>query len=198
MNPGREVLQKLYCEQGLSLAEVGKIIGVSNVSVMLYLRREGVPLRSKSEAKKLAQVKYPNSEKQREAARRQAAKARAGLTEESFRKMVATRRKKGVNYSRGENNHMWRGGGPVYRSPDYQWKIARFACYDRDGWLCQDCGCECLRAREANRVDPTRCIQAHHVVPRRHGGLDDLENLVTLCLSCHRKREAAYADALFA
>jgi uncharacterized protein YjhX (UPF0386 family) len=195
VNPGREVLQELYVEQGLSLAEVGKIIGVANVSVMRYMRREGVPMRSKAEAKQLAQVKYPNGEKQRAAARKNAKKARAAVTTESYEKMVATREKNGVKYRTGADNHMWRGGiTPLYSTK--AWSLRARECYDRDGWLCRDCGCECFAARDA--ADPRRRVQAHHIVPRRNGGSNELENLVTLCLTCHRVREAAGINALFA
>jgi hypothetical protein len=33
-------------------------------------------------------------------------------------------------------------------------------------------------------------LQAHHVDPRRDGGIDAASNLVTLCASCHARIEA--------
>lgn len=197
VNPGREVLQELYWERGLSCVEIGKILGVANISVLRYMRREGIKSRTLSEARSLAAKKYPNSEKQRESARRQAHIARAGQTPESFRKMVATRKEKGVNYCSGPDNHMWRGG-TTPRLRMRVWINRARECYERDGWLCGDCRCECLSANEAQEIDPKRRVQAHHIVARRNGGNDELENLVTLCLSCHRKREALFASALFA
>jgi uncharacterized protein YjhX (UPF0386 family) len=197
VNPGREVLTQLYVERGLSLAEVGRIIGVTNQSVMRYLRCEGVAMRSKSEARVIAAKKYPNGEKQREAARKNAKKARAAVTAESYEKMVATRKVNGVNHPIGPDNHMWRGGiTPLYARKS--WAIRARECWDRDGWICQECGCECYGRRLAQRVDPRRCVQAHHIVPRRNGGSNELENLVTLCRTCHRGREAAGINALFA
>ena len=40
--------------------------------------------------------------------------------------------------------------------------------------------------------DETEVLERHHVVPRRHGGSDREENLVTLCPTCHRKIEKLY------
>lgn len=35
-------------------------------------------------------------------------------------------------------------------------------------------------------------IETHHIVPRRHDGSDDEENLVDLCPTCHERLEALY------
>jgi len=40
---------------------------------------------------------------------------------------------------------------------------------------------ECALCSSTNRV------QAHHIRHRREGGLDELDNLVSLCASCHRR-----------
>ncbi|MGE5733963.1 MAG: HNH endonuclease [Acidobacteriota bacterium] len=44
----------------------------------------------------------------------------------------------------------------------------------RDGWRCQNCG-----SREN--------LQVHHKEFRSHLGQNDEQNLITLCLSCHRR-----------
>ncbi len=48
----------------------------------------------------------------------------------------------------------------------------RFEVYERDGFQCALCGC-----RDG--------LQIHHAVPRRVGGSDFAENLITLCSKCH-------------
>ena len=43
--------------------------------------------------------------------------------------------------------------------------------YERDGYKCVDCG-------------KTKGIEAHHIIPE----IEELNNLVTLCHACHKKR----------
>ncbi len=42
----------------------------------------------------------------------------------------------------------------------------------RDSWRCQNCG-------------TAENLQVHHIQPRSKLGHDRLENLITLCVSCH-------------
>jgi hypothetical protein len=94
---------------------------------------------------------------------------------------------------RGEKSPNWRGGAKpeLARQLDRaEWRRVRRLVYERDNWTCQDCGCRCLNTRDSKK-HPKRKIQAHHIVSRRHGGTDDLSNLITLCMSCHHRRERA-------
>lgn len=195
-SPGSDELARLYGE-GFSYEEIARRFGVTRTSVKRWFRAAGIPPRSYSEAAVLSNAKYPDRPKQREAARKQAAVARKGITRQSYAKMVETRKKNGVNYRSGPDNHMWRGGTRIPRVAGRAWAKRALDCYERDNWKCQDCGTTCL-ARENSAVDERRRVQAHHIVSRRNGGTDLLENLVTLCLSCHRKREHRYGGALIA
>lgn len=47
----------------------------------------------------------------------------------------------------------------------------------RDGNRCRNCGA-------------TAKLSVHHIVKARYGGRDTLDNLVTLCGSCHRRADA--------
>ena len=47
------------------------------------------------------------------------------------------------------------------------------ACFKRDGYRCRHCG-------DSNGLHP------HHVIFKSHGGRDALNNLLTLCHTCHR------------
>ncbi len=49
----------------------------------------------------------------------------------------------------------------------------RLEALARDGWRCQQCG----------RIGDS---QTHHQVFRSHSGGDDTDNLITLCVECHR------------
>ena len=51
----------------------------------------------------------------------------------------------------------------------------RRAVLVREGWRCQDCG-------SANN------LQVHHLKSRSQLGNDIMENLITLCASCHGKK----------
>lgn len=53
------------------------------------------------------------------------------------------------------------------------WLRLRSDCYNRDNHTCQRC--------EKTKVR----LDAHHIVPRTFGGEDKLENLISLCSSCH-------------
>ena len=59
---------------------------------------------------------------------------------------------------------------PYYDS--IEWRMLRFDVLQRDKHICQYCG------------DKAR--QADHVIPRRKGGYDHLDNLVACCASCNR------------
>lgn len=54
------------------------------------------------------------------------------------------------------------------------WREIRKKCYERDNNSCTQCG-------------SSENLHAHHIIPRRAGGVDELENLVTLCAKCHGK-----------
>lgn len=64
------------------------------------------------------------------------------------------------------------------------WDEVRRAVYERDDYTCQVCGVE----GGADGEDVV--LQADHIVPRSRGGEDDMENLRTLCRTCHQARHA--------
>lgn len=45
--------------------------------------------------------------------------------------------------------------------------------------------------------DRPNSLEEHHIVPRRYGGSDRKENLVTLCASCHSAIEKLYDDSFY-
>ncbi len=45
----------------------------------------------------------------------------------------------------------------------------------RDGWRCQSCG-------------STKNLQVHHLRPRSKLGDDSMNNLLTLCVTCHAQQ----------
>jgi 5-methylcytosine-specific restriction endonuclease McrA len=59
------------------------------------------------------------------------------------------------------------------------WELSRSACVSRDKNICQSC---------KKRFSEQR-LTAHHIISRSNHGSDDLENLITLCYSCHDEIE---------
>lgn len=208
--PDASTLEDLYIRQKKSYEEIARRYGVTRTSVKRWMRAAGISARSLSDAGKLRKGKE-TSEAHKRASRRNASRAREAVTPEGLRRGGLKRRghepwNKGKRWNdaqrekimairsspeykqklsdmrKGEKNPGWRGGTSHDRNlrHDWKWKEARKRCYERDNWTCQDCGVKCR-----NKVR----IQAHHLIARRDGGTDDLENLITLCASCHRKRE---------
>jgi 5-methylcytosine-specific restriction protein A len=54
----------------------------------------------------------------------------------------------------------------------HEWRLLRFDTLQRDHFVCRYCG------DSANQAD--------HVIPRKKGGPDHLDNLVACCASCNR------------
>jgi len=57
------------------------------------------------------------------------------------------------------------------------WDKIRQLIYNRDNFTCQDCGIKGIR------------LDVHHIIPFLISFDNSLNNLVTLCRSCHMKRE---------
>lgn len=83
----------------------------------------------------------------------------------------------------GENHPWWKGG----RYPRFgaNWDSQRKKARERDNNTCQDCGK--TEAQNGKRM------HVHHIIPRAEGGNNMLDNLISLCSSCHMKREHATA-----
>ena len=61
-------------------------------------------------------------------------------------------------------------------TPDLKWEkwaSMKKQCHERDGWACTQCG-------------STEKLEAHHIHSVQDGGTPELENLLTLCETCHR------------
>lgn len=83
----------------------------------------------------------------------------------------------------GKNSVHWKGGHNDNRGAN--WRQQRQKARKRDGYKCQACG--------MSEKKNGRALDVHHIVPFRK--FDDyrkanrLENLISLCRSCHQKAE---------
>lgn len=88
----------------------------------------------------------------------------------------------------GKDHWHYRGSEPVQYGQ--KWQRIRVEAIQRDNEQCQDCGL--TRDEHYNKYD--RDLEVHHLTPIRT--FDDTEqanqlsNLITVCKSCHIKREA--------
>jgi 5-methylcytosine-specific restriction endonuclease McrA len=100
-------------------------------------------------------------------------------TEEHKRKIAAAHLNVPDPLHYGPNNRRWKGGTPNWRG--FAWRIQRRRAKERDGHECRRC-------------PATTGLSVHHVKkPQETGGEWDnrLENLETLCRSCHGKHHGA-------
>ena len=88
----------------------------------------------------------------------------------------------------GPGHPNWKGSGNEAYWPG--WAEARVAALERDGYRCQVCG--------KTKEDLGRNPDVHHIKAVRQFEADEnlrrsdahtLENLITLCISCHRKAD---------
>lgn len=67
------------------------------------------------------------------------------------------------------------------------WSTVRKRALRRDQYRCQSCGrCE----SNHQGVD----LHVHHILPKKDGGNDTLDNAITLCKSCHNRLHAHCED----
>ena len=82
----------------------------------------------------------------------------------------------------GEDHHSWKPGRSDYGT---EWRKTRQDVLKRDGYVCQACG--------ADENGLEHSLEVHHIKPLRTfdavDGANKLNNLITLCKSCHRKWE---------
>lgn len=55
--------------------------------------------------------------------------------------------------------------------------------FEADGWRCKVCGV----------AAPLQC---HHLLKRSHGGADELENCISVCVRCHTNIEHRVVDVI--
>ena len=60
------------------------------------------------------------------------------------------------------------------------WSERRLKVFQRDEYFCQSCFCKF----------PASQLHAHHILEIAYGGTNELDNLTTMCASCHGKEHA--------
>lgn len=99
----------------------------------------------------------------------------------------------------GEDHPSYNGGTLVRMGPN--WTNKRSEALSRDNHTCQDCGI----SEESHKEKYKQSLHVHHKIPRKEILSNDptekefelvnnLSNLVTVCASCHRKRESNFKN----
>lgn len=70
-----------------------------------------------------------------------------------------------------------------YINVDWYWGWIRGKVLTRDKNICQNCGIK----EEIINGKYNTTMEVHHIIPRHKGGGSCLENLITLCTTCHKK-----------
>lgn len=65
-----------------------------------------------------------------------------------------------------------------------EWHRKRRDAFSRDEYTCQKCGVDVFKTG----------AEVHHVTPVSEGGSNSLDNLETLCISCHRDEHRTTPD----
>jgi len=191
-------IKELYIDKKLSSNEVAKIMNVGSETILRRLTEMGLK-RNRSESLRGELNPFfgkKHSDKFCREARKRAVANGFGIkikpkpfTEERRKKMSKISKRLGLRPPiftghteksklkismalRGKNSYLWKGGFENYRGDDWLWQ--RKKCYERDKWTCQICGKHC-------RQD----IACHHIIPWSVSKDNSLNNLVTLCRSCH-------------
>ena len=91
---------------------------------------------------------------------------------------------------RGKNNPSYIDGrsySATYNAGS-NWHEIRKQVYKRDNYNCQRCGVKCVAKSKAMKYPQhsKRIIQCHHITPYEQTQDNSLENLITLCIVCHR------------
>jgi 5-methylcytosine-specific restriction endonuclease McrA len=87
----------------------------------------------------------------------------------------------------GSEHPNWKGGSEKYRGK--KWDSVRSEVLERDSYSCTECGL----GQEEHIKKYGQELHVHHKTPFREFGsvekANRMENLETLCSSCHKKKE---------
>lgn len=196
-------LRRLYRDEQLTQKEIADRIGCSEHTVIEWMKRHGIAARTQTEAQYLAKSNPKAAEILLDAEALRSLYYEEGLrlreiADHLDSSAAAVCRALGENgieprpRPRGKNHHNWKGGYRRYYGPN--WLKQRETRLERDGYQCV----VCKISNEEHNARYDKGLAVHHIRPFRtfrEDGMVDydaanrLENLVTLCVSCHRRWE---------
>jgi len=206
-----EWLSQKYLVEGLSMAVIAKLAGCSTPTIQNYLCKFGIPTRSVSQALTGRRLSEEHKTKViQNVTKAKMRKVRQGkkMSEESKRKISEARVGKyaGSNHPlygqtredmKGENNPNWNGGvTTLYKQirETIQYKQWRRACFERDGYSCQECGIQRGPFQVDHLVQYSILLFDHKIQCVEDAvkckPLWDTKNGRTLCIPCHEATDS--------
>lgn len=183
--PIRELLIDFYWNQQLGIKQIAKVIGVSDRNLWDWFNELDIPRRDRSSAVALQWV--DNTERKLQTGELLRSMLANGTIDHRGENNPAKRpesRRKNSESKRGERNPMygvtgennphWRGGKIHVAEYGQDWLVIRKLVNKRDGFKCQSCG-------------SSEHLGTHHIIPFRECRAHEMNNLITLCASCHNK-----------
>lgn len=160
------VLEDLYVKQKLSYRKIAKILGCGGTTILTYLHKYQLPIRSKIHSRDYW-VRLGKNNK----GRKQSEEAKNKIRQWHIGKSCSTETKKKLSIAfRGDKNPAWRGGKIKYRGWDFI--VTRKQILERDNNRCQICF---VYAKDV-----------HHLIPYRITKDNSFFNLLTLCNKHHK------------
>jgi hypothetical protein len=186
----KEVLIDLYWEQKLSLSEIGKLYDVDAVTISNRMKEFEIKRRSGSDSLKGRSITWVDKISESNKGRTLDIHTRKKISETRKRlKFVSwnTGLTKFTNPDRvtygmkSEKHWNWKGGISTEQNrfrQSSEYKTWRMSVFKRDNFICQEC------------QQHTRTLEVHHIILFSESVSHrlDLNNGITLCKSCHRKK----------
>lgn len=188
-----DVLRELYVEDGLSSMDIADKFGVEDNTIRDFLREFGIEIRSTKESHRRKIPKELRDEgKLRELyedldMRDAEIGDMLGVSQPTVTRWRGIHGIEGRENMSGPDHYAWKDNP---ESIDYgeNWFHRRKEARERDNNTCQVCGFE----------PDGRNLDVHHIQPIKTfdepEAANTLDNLITLCRSCHRKYEGIPID----
>lgn len=188
------ILRCLYVDHQFTMAEIGHTFGCSHGSVQYRLKKHGIPTRTNWDRTGKNNPKYNDTLSENQLRRLYLDKQMSGMEiadKLDMRHQTVYNKLHEFGIPLRKAAHELRGDEHRHYNPERSdddrrlgrehWRRNREAAIQRDGGECLACD----KTREESREEHNRDLMAHHIVPRQEGGSDDIDNLATLCPSCH-------------
>jgi 5-methylcytosine-specific restriction protein A len=182
----QEFLTQKYIVEKLSMVDIGKMVDRDPKTILFWMRKYGIPRRPRGfdvkQQFKKGQESWMKGKHHSEETKEKLRQADLAMGKVPYLK-------NGVHWLKGKHGAdtpSWKGGTTPERQLFYsslEWKAAFSSVWERDKGICQRCG---TSSNEPS--DYQNRFHVHHIASfdRAKELRADPNNLVILCLKCHR------------